>query len=266
MTKTANNNGAKQVEPQKRAAGNAAAPTQSATGGKVAAKSAAKSATKKGKTPVPANAADSSPAPAPARAKAKAGAKQPVAAKSRSRSAAPSARRRSKRQTTQTNKPALPGGAMPAAAPAGGSADISSINSVGVTFTPYQPSADEPYMGEGQREHFSGILHAWRTRLVKKFEGIVAHMQDDTSALPDPADRASQEEGFSMDMYTHTRESKLLDKIDQTLDKITNSQYGYCEECGIEIGLRRLEARPTATLCIDCKQVAEIKEQHLHVG
>ena len=157
----------------------------------------------------------------------------------------------------------MPGSSADMSVPASENASpMSMISSAGVAFTPYQAVTGEPYMSPGQREHFIGILNTWRNQLVKKFEGMVAHFQDEANVLPDMADRASREEGFSMELHTHSRESRLMGKIDQTLENIDSGVYGYCEECGVEIGIRRLEARPTAALCIDCKQVAEIKEQH----
>jgi DnaK suppressor protein len=91
----------------------------------------------------------------------------------------------------------------------------------------------------------------------------VHHMQDESSSLPDPNDRATQEEEFSIELRTRDRERKLIRKIDSTLKTIDSGDYGYCEECGVDIGIRRLEARPTATLCIDCKTLAEIKERQI---
>jgi RNA polymerase-binding transcription factor len=91
----------------------------------------------------------------------------------------------------------------------------------------------------------------------------VHHMQDEAANFPDPADRASQEEEFSLELRTRDRERKLIKKIDQTLQRIEEDDYGFCDSCGVEIGIRRLEARPTATLCIDCKTLAEIKEKQV---
>ena len=88
-------------------------------------------------------------------------------------------------------------------------------------------------------------------------------MQEDVTNFADPADRATQEEEFSLELRNRDRERKLLKKIEQTLHKISDGDYGYCETCGVEIGLKRLEARPTADLCIDCKTLAEIREKQL---
>jgi DnaK suppressor protein len=91
----------------------------------------------------------------------------------------------------------------------------------------------------------------------------VHHMQDEAANFPDPADRASQEEEFSLELRARDRERKLIKKIDETLQLIEDNDYGWCDSCGVEIGIRRLEARPTATLCIDCKTLAEIKEKQV---
>ena len=96
---------------------------------------------------------------------------------------------------------------------------------------------------------------------MEEVDRTVHHMQDESGNLPDPNDRATQEEEFTFELRTRDRERKLIRKIDSTLKTIDNGEYGYCDECGVEIGIRRLEARPTATLCIDCKTLAEIKEK-----
>ncbi|MEB3755030.1 RNA polymerase-binding protein DksA [Acinetobacter sp. MD2(2019)] len=126
---------------------------------------------------------------------------------------------------------------------------------------PYQPKKDEDYMSDGQLEHFSKILQAWKADLMSEVDRTLNNMQDESTALPDVNDRATQEEEFAIELRTRDRERKLIRKIEQSLEAIKNDDYGFCETCGIEIGLRRLEARPTATLCIDCKTLAEIKEK-----
>ncbi len=126
---------------------------------------------------------------------------------------------------------------------------------------PYQPKKNEEYMSEGQLEHFRKILLAWKEELMSEVDRTLNTMQDENTALPDVNDRATQEEEFAIELRTRDRERKLIRKIEQSIDAIKNDDYGFCETCGIEIGLRRLEARPTATLCIDCKTLAEIKEK-----
>jgi DnaK suppressor protein len=131
-------------------------------------------------------------------------------------------------------------------------------------FTPYDPKRGEMYMGPKQLDHFKDILLKWRQELMEEVDRTVHHMQDEAANFPDPADRATQEEEFSIELRTRDRERKLIKKIDQTVDRIDQEDYGYCDTCGVEIGLRRLEARPTATQCVDCKTLDEIKERQLH--
>ena len=128
-------------------------------------------------------------------------------------------------------------------------------------FKAYKPGRGESYMSDEQIEHFRGILLNWRGELVDEVTRTVTHMKDEAANFPDPADRATQEEEFSLELRTRDRERKLIKKIDSTLDRLQNDDYGYCDACGIEIGIQRLEARPTATMCIDCKTLAEIKER-----
>jgi DnaK suppressor protein len=128
---------------------------------------------------------------------------------------------------------------------------------------PYQAKPGEEYMNEAQKTHFRKILEAWRNQLREEVDRTVHHMQDEAANFPDPADRASQEEEFSLELRARDRERKLIKKIDETLQLIEDNDYGWCDSCGVEIGIRRLEARPTATLCIDCKTLAEIKEKQI---
>lgn len=130
-------------------------------------------------------------------------------------------------------------------------------------FEPYQPAKGEEYMSDAMRAHFADILNKWKLELMQEVDRTVTHMQDEAANFPDPADRASQEEEFSLELRTRDRERKLIKKIDQTLQRIEDDDYGFCDSCGVEIGIRRLEARPTATLCIDCKTLAEIKEKQI---
>ena len=128
-------------------------------------------------------------------------------------------------------------------------------------FKPYQPEGEEEYMNERQKEHFRAILAAWKEELMEGTRRTVSHMQDEFVHLADPNDRASQEEEFSIELRARDRERKLLHKINKALERLTSDSYGYCEACGIEIGIRRLEARPTAELCIDCKHLEERREK-----
>lgn len=117
------------------------------------------------------------------------------------------------------------------------------------------------YMNPGQVEHFRKLLIDWKQALMEEVERTVHHMQDEASNFPDPNDRATQEEEFALELRTRDRERKLIKKINESLLMLDSGDYGYCEICGGEIGLKRLEARPTATLCIDCKTLDEIKER-----
>jgi DnaK suppressor protein len=128
-------------------------------------------------------------------------------------------------------------------------------------FKPYKAKKGEEYMGEGQIQHFTEILNAWKLELMSEADRTVDHMKDEAANFPDPADRATQEEEFSLELRTRDRERKLIKKIDDTFGLISSGEYGYCDTCGVEIGLRRMEARPTATQCIDCKSLDEIKEK-----
>lgn len=128
---------------------------------------------------------------------------------------------------------------------------------------PYQEKPDEEYMGQPQLDHFRKILEAWRNQLRIEVDRTVTHMKDEAANFPDPVDRAAQEEEFSLELRTRDRERKLIKKIEKTLQLIEEDDFGFCNSCGIEIGIRRLEARPTADLCIECKTLAEIKERQL---
>ena len=130
-------------------------------------------------------------------------------------------------------------------------------------FSPYKIKRGEEYMNEAQKEHFKNILLSWRNNLMEEVDRTVHHMQDEAANPPDPADRATLEEEFSIELRTRDRERRLIKKIDSTIELIANDDYGWCDSCGVEIGIRRLEARPTANKCIDCKTLDEIKEKQL---
>ena len=128
---------------------------------------------------------------------------------------------------------------------------------------PYQEKKGEEYMNDKQVEHFRNILLSWKRSLMEEVDRTVHHMQDDAANFPDPNDRATQESEFSMELRARDRERKLIKKIDESIRHLDNEEFGYCEQCGVEIGVKRLEARPTATLCIDCKILDEIKERQM---
>lgn len=131
--------------------------------------------------------------------------------------------------------------------------------------TPAQPIKPPPrgshYMDKQQLAHFSELLAEWKQQLMEEVDRTVGHMKDDATNFPDPNDRATQEEEFSLELRTRDRERKLIKKINEAQKRIDDDEYGYCETCGIEIGVNRLEARPTAELCIDCKTLEEIRER-----
>ena len=131
-------------------------------------------------------------------------------------------------------------------------------------FEPYKVKRGEEYMNEKQREHFKVILLNWKSELMQEVDRTVSHMKDEAANFPDPADRATQEEEFSLELRTRDRERKLIKKIESTMELIDQEDYGYCNSCGVEIGIKRLEARPTANLCIDCKTLDEIREKQQH--
>ena len=130
-----------------------------------------------------------------------------------------------------------------------------------LSFTPYQPAAEEEYMNDAQLAHFRKILLDWKEQLISEAESTKSYIQDESTAMPDINDRATQEEEFALALRTRDRERKLIRKIDTSIAEIDSGDYGFCETCGVEIGVRRLEARPTATQCIDCKTLSEIKEK-----
>jgi len=128
-------------------------------------------------------------------------------------------------------------------------------------FKPYQRKKNESYMSKKQIEHFREILVNWKTDLQEEVERTISHMQQDASNFPDPADRATQEEEFGLELRTRDRERKLLRKINAAIQRIDDGTYGYCEETGDEIGIKRLEARPVATLSLESQERHELKER-----
>lgn len=131
------------------------------------------------------------------------------------------------------------------------------------TFVPYKLTKGEEYMSPEQVEHFRAILLDWKVSLMQEVDRTVGHMKNDATNFPDPNDRATQEEEFSLELRTRDRERKLIKKIDESITKLDEDDYGYCDGCGVEIGIRRLEARPTANMCIECKTLEEIREKQI---
>ena len=137
----------------------------------------------------------------------------------------------------------------------------SDYDSFAKSFVPYKISRTEKYMNKSQQKHFINILNSWKNALDNEQEKTEKLIQQDQSNFPDSLDRASKEEEFMLELRKRERERKLISKIELSLKDIEDDLYGYCETCGVEIGIKRLEARPTATQCIDCKTVDEIKEK-----
>ena len=146
-------------------------------------------------------------------------------------------------------------------ASASGKAPSTQVTALG--FNPYQPRKGEAYMSNQQTEHFRRVLQAWKRQLMEEVDRTVHHMQDEAANYPDPNDRASQEEEITLELRARDRERKLIKKIDEALTSLDMGDYGYCDICGVEIGIQRLEARPTATQCIDCKILEEIREKQM---
>ena len=130
-------------------------------------------------------------------------------------------------------------------------------------FPAYKPKGKEEYMNSRQLAHFRNMLEEMKNGLSLDIDRTVHTMQDEATIFADPNDRASQESDTSLELRNRDRERKLIKKIDETIQRIDSGDYGYCESCGVEIGLKRLEARPTATLCIDCKTLDEMRERQV---
>ena len=126
---------------------------------------------------------------------------------------------------------------------------------------PYALKKNEKYMNAKQQQHFQDILASWREQLQIEQDRTADKIQKNVSHFPDESDRATHEEEFTLELRTRERERKLLSKINESIEDLKSDDYGYCASCGIEIGIRRLEARPTATRCIDCKTIEEIHER-----
>lgn len=129
--------------------------------------------------------------------------------------------------------------------------------------SPYKPKKGEQYMSPKQLAHFRKVLVSLKVELGQDIDRTVHTMQDEATIFADPNDRASQESDMALELRNRDRERKLIKKIEETIAKIEGGNYGYCESCGVEIGLKRLEARPTATLCIDCKTLDEMRERQV---
>ena len=131
------------------------------------------------------------------------------------------------------------------------------------SFVPYVPAKGEEYMNEKQLAHFRVMLETARQTMMEDIDRTVHTMQDEATVFADPNDRASQESDIALELRNRDRERRLIKKVNEALGRIRDGDYGYCDSCGVEIGLKRLEARPTATLCIDCKTLEEIRERQV---
>ena len=131
------------------------------------------------------------------------------------------------------------------------------------TFPPYVAKKGEEYMNKKQLAHFRNILEALKVELGQDIDRTVHTMQDEATVFADPNDRASQESDMALELRNRDRERKLIKKIEDTIAQIEGGDYGYCNGCGVEIGIKRLEARPTARLCIDCKTLEEVRERQV---
>ncbi|MEQ1592200.1 MAG: RNA polymerase-binding protein DksA [Thiobacillaceae bacterium] len=130
-------------------------------------------------------------------------------------------------------------------------------------FEPYKAKKGEEYMNKNQLAHFRKMLDAWKSELSHDIDSTLHSMQDEQTVFADPNDRATQESDMALELRNRDRERKLIKKINETIAKIESGDYGYCDACGVEIGLDRLQARPTASLCIDCKTLEEIRERQV---
>jgi RNA polymerase-binding transcription factor len=137
------------------------------------------------------------------------------------------------------------------------------VEQISAVSEPYKLKKGEEYMSSGQLAYFRKRLEHLKVELSEDIDRTVHAMQAEQTVFADPNDRASQESDMALELRSRDRERKLIKKIDETIGKIDHGSYGYCESCGAEIGFKRLEARPTATLCIDCKTLDEIRERQV---
>ena len=224
---------------------------------------AAKKPAAKAPAKTPAKAPAKTPAKAPAKTPAKVAAKTPAkkpAAKAPVKTSAPA--------STSTAKPVATAPAKaPAVTPQTNKVTVKPAPAKAVpnaaNFKPYVPKKGEIYMSKEQLAHFADILTRLMSELMADIERTVHTMQDEQTVFADPNDRASQETDMALELRNRDRERKLIKKIEETLARIKADDYGFCDKCGIEIGIQRLEARPTATLCIDCKTLEELREKQV---
>lgn len=249
--------------PKKKAAAKKAAPQKAAAKKTTTTKpKVTKSPVKKATTtPAPKKKAAAKKAPAKTAATKEPAPKKAAANKAPAKKAA--AKKVAPKKKAAPAKKAKPKAAASAPTPAPTTTAGNSKVTVTVRadIKPYRAAKDEEYMSKEQLQHFTLLLNMWKAELMHEVDRTVSHMKDEAANFPDPADRATQEEEFSLELRTRDRERKLIKKIEATLERIEQDDYGYCDSCGVEIGIQRLEARLTATQCIDCKTLDEIKEK-----
>jgi DnaK suppressor protein len=194
---------------------------------------------------------------APSRKKAVSKKKAPARKKAASKKKAPSGKKAASQKKTPVRQKKATGKAPTRRARPRGDVLTGPIHGV----APYKPRRGEQYMSDSQLKHFGTILNAWKQELMYEVDRTVHHMQDEAANFPDPNDRATQESEFGLELRTRDRERKLLRKIEQALARVEDGTYGFCEETGEEIGLKRLEARPVATLCLEAQERREVAER-----
>lgn len=280
--KAASKNRKRAAASRKKAATRKSPPASRKTTGKkrkVSSKKSSKKKVAKKRSAVPKKAARRSTGKKSSRKKAirkKAPARQ-TASKKKSKSS--KAKKATARKPATRKKSARPAAASPKKAAAGPSARRKAPDTNGKTpatnrrprrdllsgpihgIKPYAAKRGEEYMSPKQLAHFQQILNAWKRELMNEVDRTVHHMQDEAANFPDPNDRATQESEFGLELRTRDRERKLLRKIDSALQRIDDGTYGYCDETGEEIGLKRLEARPVATLCLEAQERREMAER-----
>ena len=221
---------------------------KSATKKKVAKKAAATKKRGRARTVSKAPAKKKSPAKKKAKATPKAAAKKKP---SKAKQSAPKPKPRPRKKASARKN----------SAPRARSAARSVLSGPLFGFDPYKPQRGEEYMSDDQLKHFRNILLSWKKELMEEVDRTVHHMKDEAANFPDPNDRATQESEFGLELRTRDRERKLLKKIDSALERIDDGSYGFCEETGEEIGLKRLEARPVATLSVEAQERRELAER-----
>ncbi len=189
------------------------------------------------------------------------GPKAPPHTRTSARASAPKNRGDKRERPRQPSSAEHVGRTPPGSPASGGGKGENDLLTLRNTPLPYEIVEGETYMSAHQKEHFRRLLETWRHELMEEVDRTVRYMQDEAANFPDANDRATQESEFSLELRTRDRERKLIRKIDEALMRIETDEYGYCVTCGEAIGIRRLEARPIATQCIDCKERDERRER-----